>query len=87
MKKKTAFLLIIGILILFPSCAHLSDTCDTYCLRNGGSVLGSSMALADIMQAVVIIKTGPPTLIVGLLIKLQSQAISQSNVIFYQIAQ
>jgi len=26
--------------LLLPSCAHLSDTCDTYCIRHGGQCSG-----------------------------------------------
>ena len=37
--------LLLGILILLPSlflpsCAHLSDTCDSYCIRQGGQCAG-----------------------------------------------
>ncbi len=33
--------LIFGVLgVLIPSCAHLSDTCDTYCIRHGGQCAG-----------------------------------------------
>ncbi len=27
-------------LLISPSCAHLGDTCDTYCLRHGGQCAG-----------------------------------------------
>jgi hypothetical protein len=40
MKNKFPFLLLVCISIFLPSCAHLGDTCDTYCLRHGGQCSG-----------------------------------------------
>ena len=42
MNKKNLLLLVLASvgLVMAPSCAHLNDTCDTYCIRHGGQCAG-----------------------------------------------